>query len=449
MKLNYRRTVLIGFAFFSICAFWQMYNSVIPLMLSNTFHMNETLTGVIMAADNVLALFLLPFFGALSDRCDTRWGRRMPFIVVGTALAVVFMLLLPAIDDAYSATHSQWLLFAFIGVLLVVLFSMGVYRSPAVALMPDLTPKPLRSAGNAVINLMGAVGGIIYLGLAAVLYKGAPKDGSVHVDYLPLFAVVAGIMVISVLIVAISIDEKRLAAEAERVDDELASADSGVQEPAGPDAGKAHDLSPEVRRSLAFLLASIALWFIGYNAIDTWFTKYASAEWGMNISDASSCLMVCSIGAILSYLPSGFVSGKIGRKKTILAGVLLLGGGFLFCALWTAAGQGFSPVLYAVMVDLGCGWAFINVNSLPMVVEMCKDSDVGKFTGLYYTFSMAAQTVTPILAGWLMRHIDYGVLFVYSTVFVFASFATMQFVRHGDARPVPAAGLEAFEELDA
>ena len=161
MKLNVRRTVLIGFAFFSICAFWQMYNSVIPLMLTNTFHLDETFSGMIMAADNVLALFLLPFFGSLSDRCHSRLGRRMPFILVGTALAVVGMIFLPIINNAYYADGSGALLAAFIGVLLFVLVSMGTYRSPAVALMPDCTPKPLRSPANAIINLMGAVGGII------------------------------------------------------------------------------------------------------------------------------------------------------------------------------------------------------------------------------------------------------------------------------------------------
>ena len=148
MKLNYKRTVLIGFAFFSICAFWQMYNNVIPLILTNTFHLNESWSGVIMAADNVLALFLLPFFGALSDKCHFRSGRRMPFILWGTVAAVVLMMLLPVLDDRHFAAPSAGLKAAFIVVLGLLLVAMGTYRSPAVALMPDCTPKPLRSKGN-------------------------------------------------------------------------------------------------------------------------------------------------------------------------------------------------------------------------------------------------------------------------------------------------------------
>ena len=213
MKLNVRRTVLIGFAFFSICAFWQMYNSVVPLMLTNTFHLDETFSGMIMAADNVLALFLLPFFGSLSDRCHSRLGRRMPFILVGTALAVVGMIFLPIIDNAYYADGSGTLLAAFIGVLLFVLVAMGTYRSPAVALMPDCTPKPLRSPANAIINLMGAVGGIIYLGIASVLYNKSRTAGLDHVDYLPLFVIVAAIMVASVAIVFLTVKEPKLEAE--------------------------------------------------------------------------------------------------------------------------------------------------------------------------------------------------------------------------------------------
>ena len=173
-KLNYKRTFLIGLAFLSICSFWQMYDSVMTLILTDTFHLNETIAGAVMAADNVLALFLLPLFGALSDKTNTRIGRRMPYIIGGTAAAVVLMNLLPVLDNAYAAAPSPLILGLCIAVLALLLVAMGVYRSPAVALMPDVTPKPLRSRGNAVINLMGAVGGILYLALAAVsLLRGA------------------------------------------------------------------------------------------------------------------------------------------------------------------------------------------------------------------------------------------------------------------------------------
>lgn len=440
MKLDVKRTVLIGFAFFSICAFWQLYNSVIPLMLTNTFHMNETLSGVIMAADNVLALFLLPIFGTISDRCRHPWGKRMPFLVFGTIAAVLLMVVLPMIDDSYAAGADAWKIAAFVAVLLALLVAMGTYRSPAVALMPDLTPKPLRSRGNAIINLMGAVGGILYLGIAAVLYSKSRTSGLDHVDYLPLFVIVAGIMVVSVAVVFLTIREPAIEHdvaeyEAEHPEENLTEKDESGNEV----------LPKPVRRSLTFLLVSIALWFIGYNAMETWFTTYAAAEWGMALGDASRCLIVANLGAIASYIPVGHIAGKVGRKRTILVGICMLGGGFAFCAVWTFAGGGFSPVLYAVMVVLGMGWAAINVNSLPMVVEMCKGSDIGKFTGYYYTFSMAAQTVTPIVAGWLMANVSYRSLFVYATVFVFASFVTMQSVHHGDTTNIEKRGLESFD----
>ena len=440
MKLNVKRTVLIGFAFFSICAFWQMYNNVIPLVLTNTFHMNEALSGVIMAADNVLALFLLPLFGGISDRCGHPWGRRMPFIVFGTIAAVALMMGLPMLDNAYAASASSGLLIAFIVLLLAVLIAMGTYRSPAVALMPDLTPKPLRSQGNAIINLMGAVGGILYLAITAVLYSSARTEGLAHVDYLPLFAIVGAIMLVSMAIVFFTIREPRIAEEVAAYEAEHPEENLVEQDASGNEV-----LPAEVKRSLAFLLVSIALWFIGYNAMETWFTTYANAEWGMSLGSASTCLIIANLGAIVSYIPVGAIAARFGRKKTILAGILMLGGGFAFFAAWTFAGGGFSPILYAVMVILGMGWAAINVNSLPMVVEMCKGSDVGRFTGLYYTFSMSAQTVTPIVAGWLMNNVSYRSLFIYASVFVLAAFATMQFVLHGDTVTERKQGLEALD----
>ena len=178
MKLDNKRTILTGFAFLSICAFWQMYNSIVPLILTNTFHLNETYSGAIMAADNVLALFLLPLFGAISDKTSTKIGKRMPFILFGTGIAIILMNLLPLIDNSYAAAPSTFKTVSFVIVLGLLLVAMGTYRSPAVALMPDITPKPLRSKGNAIINLMGALGGVIYLGVAAVMY---PKIGRAHV----------------------------------------------------------------------------------------------------------------------------------------------------------------------------------------------------------------------------------------------------------------------------
>ena len=439
MKLDYRRTILIGFAFLSICAFWQMYDNMVPLILTNTFHMNETLSGAIMAADNVLALFLLPLFGGLSDRCKSRLGRRRPFILVGTLSAVVLMMGLPLLADSYHATPAPGKLAAFIAVLGLLLISMGIYRSPAVALMPDVTPKPLRSKANAVINLMGAVGGILYLLVTTFLYK---TKSDHYITYLPLFAIVGGIMLAALAIVMLVVNEPKLVAE-QRLYEQAHPEDNLTQT---TETGE--KLPRDVKRSLAFLLCSIALWFIGYNGITTWFSVYAENTWNMSLGQANTCLTIATAGAIVSYIPVGIVASHIGRRKTIRFGTLLLSCSFFAAFVYTLVSSAFSPVLYVLFILVGMAWAAINVNSLPMVVEMCKGSEVGKFTGLYYTFSMSAQIMTPIVAGWLMNHVSYKALFPYAAIFVFASFITMGFVLHGDNRVEVKKGLEAFDVED-
>ena len=439
MKLNTKRTVLIGFAFLSICAFWQMYDNLIPLILTNTFHMNETLSGAIMAADNVLALFLLPLFGGISDRCKSRLGRRRPFILVGTLSAVVLMMGLPMLADSFHASPSPGKLAAFVAVLGLLLIAMGTYRSPAVALMPDVTPKPLRSKANAIINLMGAVGGILYLLVTTFLYK---TKSDHYISYLPLFAIVSGIMLAALAVLMLLVNEPRLVAQQQRY--EQAHPEDNLTQ--ATENGEV--LPREVKRSLSFLLCSIALWFIGYNGITTWFSVYAQNTWSMSLGQANTCTTIATAGAIISYIPVGSVASRIGRRKTIRFGTLLLSCSFFAAFAYTLVSSAFSPVLYVLFVLVGIAWAAINVNSLPMVVEMCKGSEVGKFTGLYYTFSMSAQIMTPIVAGWLMNHVDYKALFPYAAIFVFGSFLTMGFVRHGDNRVEVKKGLEAFDVED-
>lgn len=396
MKLNTKRTVLVGFAFLSICAFWQMYDNLIPKILTETFHMGESVSGIIMAADNILALFLLPLFGGLSDKCTSRLGRRRPYILFGTLAAVAVMM----------------------------------------ALMPDVTPKPLRSKANAIINLMGALGGIIYLIITTFLYK---TTADVYVSYLPLFAIVGGIMLAALAVILLCVDEPKLVAEQRRYED--AHPEDNLTQV----TENGETLPKDVKRSLGFLLASIALWFIGYNGVTTWFSVYAGRTWHMTLAQANTCLTIATAGAILSYIPVGNVASKVGRRKTIRFGTLLLAGSFFAAFLYTMLSDSFSPVLYGLFVLVGMAWAAINVNSLPMVVEMCSGSEVGKFTGLYYTFSMSAQIMTPIVAGWLLEHVDYKTLFPYAAIFVFASFVTMGFVKHGDNKVEAKKGLEAFD----
>ena len=443
MKLNNKRTVLVGLAFLSICAFWQMYDNVVPLILTKTFHLNETFSGAIMAADNILALFLLPFFGTLSDRTSTKIGKRTPYILCGTAAAVILLNVLPIIDNSYYAAPSTGKMAAFVILLALLLIAMGTYRSPAVALMPDVTPKPLRSRANAIINLMGAVGGIIYLAVAAVMYPNSKVLGMDHVNYQPLFLVVAGIMTVSIVVMFLTIREPKLAAENQALEAEHPEWNLAEDDGSGNEV-----LPSDVRRSLSFLLASIALWFIGYNGITTWFTTYVDKVMGQGLGGASTCLLIATGGAIISYIPIGQIAHKIGRRKTIMIGIVLLAACFLSGFFLTTAFHSINAIMFIVFALVGFAWAAINVNSLPMVVEMCRGSDIGKFTGYYYTASMAAQVVTPILAGFLMRNISYKVLFPYAAFFVAMSFVTMTQVKHGDAAPEAKKGLDAFEEMD-
>ena len=437
MKLNYKRTLLVGLAFLSICAFWQLYDNVVPLILKNTFDIPDDIAGVIMALDNVLALFLLPLFGKLSDRTHTRLGRRMPYILGGTLAAVVLMNLLPVAD----AARSLWLFVVALGLLLL---AMGVYRSPAVALMPDVTPKPLRSKGNAIINLMGTLGGVFTLAATGLLVT---RDATGNENYSALFLAVSILMLAAVVVLLLTIRENRLAREVELQNLATQGEDATqAQADETPSTGAGFSsLDPALRRSLILILCSVSLWFMGYNAVTTAFTKSVSVQWGYDIKAASQCLMVATVGAVVSYLPVGFLSSRFGRKRVIQAGVLLLAACFGTAALFAQ----FSPVLYGIFALVGAAWAMINVNSYPMVVEISKSGDVGKYTGYYYTFSMAAQIVTPIVSGWLLEHVGYYTLLPYAAVMVALSFVTISLTRHGDSRPQPPRSrLEAFDAGD-
>uniref|UniRef100_UPI0040577241 MFS transporter n=1 Tax=Agathobacter sp. TaxID=2021311 RepID=UPI0040577241 len=414
MKLNYKRTLLIGLAFLSISAFWQMYDNVVPLILKNTFHMGDTVTGAIMAGDNILALVLLPVFGAISDKINTPIGKRMPFILIGTALAFTFLMILPYADKTGN-------LILFVGGLFVLLVSMGIYRSPAVALMPDLTPKPLRSKANAVINLMGAVGGVYTLLMIKALVDGGERPG-----YFPLFLSVGLLMVICVAVLFFTIKENKLRKEmeADEPDEEEDSAAS-----TGTTSSK---LPKDVQRSLIFMLTSVAFWFIAYNAVTTAFSRYATHVWGLEGGGYADCLLVATVSAIVSYIPIGSIASKIGRKKSILIGIVMLGSAFLIAGLFSE----YHPIMVVLFCIVGFAWASIGVNSYPMVVEIATAGDVGKYTGYYYTFSMTAQVITPILSGYLLEHVSYRTLFPYSVTFCILAFLTMSQVRHGDTKPL-------------
>ena len=510
MKLNTKRTILVGFAFFLISAFWQAYDATIPVILTNKFGMSQTWSGVIMALDNVLAVFMLPLFGTLSDKClGNRFGKRTPFITIGTIIAAVALVGLSFVDAAqlknisdvaaiddpaaltviydtqadkelmtpdgekfvlsdvmsrdeftaitstdengtnadytnYVATARQAYaaqatkadpvpLILFVVLLLVILVAMATFRSPAVALMPDVTVKPLRSKANAIINLMGTAGGILVLVLGLVFATSAVRNQMMN--YTVYYCVIAGIMLGALAVFLLTVREKEWSRQMHED-----SVKYGIEEEQEDVAGEKRGLSKGEKRSLLLILASIALWYFGYNAVTSKYSVYAGNILNM---DYNTTLLLAQAAAIVAYLPAGMVASKIGRKKTIIGGVVLLTAAF---ALAGTMRSGSSVMVMNILFAMaGIGWATINVNSFPMVVEMCSGADIGKYTGFYYTASMSAQIVTPMLSGMLMDRFGMTVLFPYAAIFVALAFATMIFVTHGDAKVVSKKGLDAFD----
>lgn len=509
MKLNTKRTILVGFAFFLISAFWQAYDATIPVILTNKFGMSQTWSGVIMALDNVLAVFMLPLFGTLSDKCmGNRFGKRTPFITIGTIIAAIALVGLSFVDAAqlknisdvakiddpaalsviydtqaekelmtpdgekfvledvmskeeftsitstnengtnpdytnYVATARQAYaaqatkadpvpLVLFVVLLLVILVAMATFRSPAVALMPDVTVKPLRSKANAIINLMGTAGGILVLVLGMVFATSAVKNQMMN--YTVYYCVIAGIMLTALAVFLLTVREKEWSRQM-RED----SVKYGIEEEQ-EQTGEKRGLSKGEKRSLLLILASIALWYFGYNAVTSKYSVYAGNILNM---DYNTTLLLAQAAAIVAYLPAGMVASKIGRKKTIISGVVMLTVAF---ALAGTMRSGSSVLVMNILFAMaGIGWATINVNSFPMVVEMCSGADIGKYTGFYYTASMSAQIVTPMLSGLLMDGFGMTVLFPYAAIFVALAFVTMIFVTHGDAKVVSKKGLDAFD----
>ena len=426
MKLNYKQTVLIGFAFMSILAFWQFYDQVMPFILENRFKLSTFTANAVMAIDNLLALFMLPLFGTVSDKTNARLGKRTPYILFGTVAASIML--------AVLAFFEKRLDFAgFMVSLIVLLVIMSVYRSPAVAYMPDVTEKPLRSKANAVINLVGYIGGIFATIVMMVLLKsnGTSVDGvkqyAENQSFTAVFIIIAAFMLASVTVMALTVKENSLPHVAAENEDPAAY------------AGKKTPLEKSAKTSLFMLLLSVFLWFAAYNAVTTAFSRYCYEIWGADVSKSSGYLLVATVAAIAAFLPLGFLSSRFGRKKTVLFGIALMALCFATAAMLTKE----TPLMYAIFGLVGVGWAAINVNSYPMAVEICSGSDVGKYTGLYYTFSMAAQIATPLLSGLIISNtsLGYKTLFPYAVIFAALSFITMCFVRHGDSKPQLASAM--------
>jgi MFS family permease len=475
---------------------------------------------VVLAIDNIMALFLLPLFGSLSDKTNSKYGRRTPFIVIGTVIAAFAFMSMSFVDNYQTAkletdtvivtdytniqdmgairqrTEATWeaivdrmaaeradslaaetisqsqydnwhrtiflpmqgilddndeilltdfevsdlkddyndylsmrawqmtsqnpaIFIVFIVVLLIALLAMATYRSPAVALMPDVTIKPLRSKANAVINLMGSLGGVVTL----LFLMGSGLDKVSYVNYTPAFIVIGVLMLIFLGIFLWKVKEPKLVQEKAAEDIKY-----GLVETEEPKVSQAVTPMPKaVKRSLFLILFSIFFWFVGYNAVTSKFADYAPKilEMGYGMP-----LLIANGTALAAFIPIGIIATKIGRRRTILIGITILT--FCFGIAFFLTPQ-VAWLMYAIFGLTGIGWATINVNSYPMVVELSKSSNVGKYTGYYYTFSMAAQIITPILSGIFMDEMGRKVLFPYAAIFVAISFITMFMVRHGDA----------------
>ena len=450
MKLNYKRTILVGFAFFLISAFWQAYDAIIPLILTNHFGLPQTASGAVMSIDNVLAVFLLPVFGAISDKVNTSFGKRTPFVFFGSIVAMISFIALTLVDNyqlkkildfaGEETTSAQildftlknpWPLIGFIATLLVVLIAMATFRSPAVALMPDVTVKPLRSKGNAIINLMGTAGGISVLILGMVFGTSSDK----FMQYTGYVIAVVAVMLLGLIVFLLTVKEKQWAKDMENETIRL-----GLnEEPKANIEGGSRSLARGELKSLFLILASVALWYVGYNSITSKYSVYSSTILYFNFN---LTLIIAQVAAIIAYIPVGIIASKIGRRKTILAGVIILASAFFAGNFITKNSPEF--IMVPIFILAGIGWATINVNSFPMVVELAKGGDVGKYTGYYYTASMAAQIVAPILSGLLYDAFGMRAMFFsFGTVFVALSFVTMFFVKHGDSKPVSKGALES------
>ncbi|MCL2572655.1 MAG: MFS transporter [Defluviitaleaceae bacterium] len=395
MKLNIKATILLSFGFFGSSLIWQVYSNFVPPLLESRFGFSTFVIGLIMAIDSFLGVIIQPLFGRLSDKTRTRFGRRLPYLFICMPLCAILFILIPYMPSVGSM----------MAVIIVFTFLMGVWRTPAVSLMPDMTPGPLQSQANGIVNLMGAVGAIIALGGGGLMYGLGGE---------PLPFLVAGLLLVAAMGVLALF----------------------VREPENPYANtKAKDKSVSLknmevkeRRSFLFLLLAIFFWFAGYNAIDTFFSLYVIHNLGGTAGDAGIMLSLFAVTLVAFSIPAGILGAKYGRKKTIIIG--LIGISALFVPMLLIPSRNLTTVLLMVA---GICWACVNINSLPMITRISGPLRIGAFIGYYYLFSFGAQIVTPPLLGWIRDMVGYyEILFIYAIVgFAIAIFFMLK-VRHGE-----------------
>lgn len=421
-RLNYGKTFLLGFGFFGVSVIWGVYNAFVPIFLADKFGLAPAIIGFFMTLDNIAALLIQPPVGAWSDRLRTPWGRRIPFIIFGAPVTAIAFGLIPlaAALPLFVACTSTMLL------------SAALWRTPVVALMPDITPSKFRSQANGIINFMGGIGAIVALQTGGILYKLSPNFP---------FWLGSALAVIAALIVFIFIKEPREYEDTEPTEQPsmIASLKEVVNDPD--------------KSGLRILLA-IFFWFIGFSAVETFFTLYAKNHLGLNEGDGATLLSVLPLFFVLAAIPSGYVAGKIGRRTTILIGLIAIT--IMLILLYvTPAGAlltGIAPLplvgiplveggtrmltLAGVFLILGgIGWAFININSLPMIVDLTSAARIGTFTGLYYLFSTFSAIVGPNVNGWAVQLTggDYNIIMIIAPVFMMIAFWLMVGVKRGEA----------------
>lgn len=431
LKLNYKNTFIIGLAFLGILMLWQVYNTYCPIILEYLLKLNFGadkdyfyITGIIMAIDNVVALIVMPIFGNMSDRTKTKYGKRMPYIIIGSILSAIIF---PFIAVAFIVN-------SLVGVIItmcLILVIMQGYRSPAVALMPDLTPKPLRSSANGIINLVGYFGAITAAGIGMVfsIKDTTPIDEATSIAIYP-FIITTVVMLVITVVLAFKINENKLLEEMQddlKLGEEMSETLEIIEED--------KPLSKQDKGNLWVLIISIFLWFMAFNSVETFNSLFCKDIFG-NSSVHGTFTIILTFSSVLAFALLSSLSRKIGRKFTITLGLILMIIGFLYVSVFTYT---MDPniennsfiIVYISTVLLGFGWALINVNSYPMMVEMASGKNIGKFTGYYYSASMLAQSITPILVGIIMTNSNIGLkaLYVYACVFMVLALFTFTFIK--------------------
>lgn len=415
-RLNYGKTFLLGFGFFGVSVIWSVYNAFVPIFLANKFNLAPAMIGFFMTLDNIAALLIQPPIGAWSDRLRTPIGRRMPFILIGAPLGALAFGLIPI----------QTILPLFVACTSTLLLSMALWRTPVVALMPDVTPSRFRSQANGIINFMGGVGAIIAFLYGADLYDMNPAYPFWLGSVLVIFA--------SLLVLAFIREPKEFETTDKTAPNLLVSLKQVLK---------------EKEKSTLRILLAIFFWFVAYNAIEAFFTLYAVNHLGMPESDGSRLLGQLSLFFVIMALPAGYIGGKIGRRKTIMTGIVLLASCMaamfiipadtLIIVLTKLPVVGNVPVVGTILMMAGISWALININSLPMVVDMTDDLHIGTYTGLYYLFSTMAAILGPNINGLIVQFSgsNYALIMLVGPIFMVLALAMMLGVHRGEAKPSP------------